>query len=387
LTHHRTTHANRGYRPRRLCTAVPLATLLLTALAGCVTSQSARRPSGAWDETRMEVALQLADEHLAAGKFDDARRTLAAHAESNDLRVALRLARVDLEEGRYRQVLERLPELSPEQQRRATPAQSATFSALRGVAWEGLGHWTEAATNYAAAYQQEPAPDRLAAWVSALVLSGDEDAAADVLESNRSRFPGEPELQILAARLAEGRGEWSAAAHELETACLARPDDRELRAHRAALLMKAARHPEAIPLWRQLVDTSNDASEKQSCRHQLTTCLLAAGRSDEALRLARTMALTSPRDRLAHVDLAVASLASGDPATAFSAGQAALAIDPTCVTARIVTALSCRRLNRPLEAEQQLSAIPESDRAEWVRELLARWSAERSAAAPPGAPN
>lgn len=82
---------------------------LLTLVAtGCQTPRSAAHDPALWDQARLCATLQLADEHMAAGRFERAREDLAPFQDLPDARLSLTLARVDVEQGEYAAALRRL---------------------------------------------------------------------------------------------------------------------------------------------------------------------------------------------------------------------------------------------------------------------------------------
>jgi tetratricopeptide (TPR) repeat protein len=297
--------------------------------AGCEAPKPLRKPAAMWDQTRLSAMLQLADEQISTGKFDQARQTLATLHESADPRLAVALARVDVEEGRYEAALNRLDGVAEDAR------SGATYYRLRGVALEALGRWTDAATAYEAAYRAEPSIELLLAWLDALVLDERMDAARAVLEQERRRFPGQPVLQVLAARLCQRQGNNATALHELATAELAEPDSPEIR--------------------RRLADA-----------------YLAAGRYAEARQLYRALLVLKPDDDDAGLGVAASSLGVGEPDAALDAALRILARHSDNVDAQLVAALSYRRLNQPELAVPLLSALHGDETAQ---ALARQWRA------------
>jgi Flp pilus assembly protein TadD len=302
--------------------------LAIIVLVGCEAPRPLRKPAAVWEQARLSAMLQLADEQVTGGKFEQARQTLATFHESSDPRLAVALARVDVEEGRYATALERLDAVAPENR------SAETCDRLRGVALEGLGRWGEAARAYEAAYHTEPALELLLAWVDTLVLDGRADEARTILADERSRFPGQPVLQVLAARLYARDGELAAAADELTTAGLAEPDSAEIRRRRAEAYTAAGRYTEALPLWRTLV---------------------AAAPDDEAVNLG----------------LATAQLGADEPAQSLETTQRVLSRHAESPDARLLAALSYRRLGQHDEATALVSDLrTDDDTARLARALF-----------------
>ena len=357
--------------PRAACTrwcGLAGLTVLLVVLSGCQASRSAGTTPTRWDEARLSATLQVADEHMAAGRFERARQTLGAFSNSSAPRLHLTLARADVEEGKYAAALQRLDAIA------SAGASVPAYHHLRAVALEGLGRWDAAAGAYERAYQFEPTVDRLTAWVDALVLAGQAEAALPILDRERSRFPGRPGVQLLAARLWERKGNLTEATRELATAALAEPDSPEIRRRLAEAYTSAGRYADALTAWRSLVDKAQDGEARYRYRRRLADCLLRAGQYDEARRAYRVQVLTRPEDDEARLGLAAACLAAGEPAEALAASMKLLEQRHDSAEARLVAALACRRLNQPGRAREYLSDAGRGGEAGGaVRELLARW--------------
>ncbi len=307
-----------------------LVVVMLALLAGCEAPQPLRKPAAVWEQARLSAMLQLADEQITGGKFEQARQTLATFHESNDPRLVIALARVDVEEGRYETALERLDGIAPEARG------GATFNRLRGVALEGRGRWAEAALAYEAAYRSEPALDLLLAWLDTLVLDGRGDEARTILADERGRFPGQPVLQVLSARLCARDGQLAAAVDELTTAGLAEPDSAEIRRRRAEAYTAAGRYNEALPLWRMLV-------------------------------------AAAPEDESSNLGLATAHFGVGEPTQALEIALRVLARRVDSADARLLAALSYRRLGQHDEAAALISDLrTDADTARLARALFTR---------------
>jgi tetratricopeptide (TPR) repeat protein len=300
--------------------------LLLLLPTGCEAPRPLRKPGAVWDQARLSAMLQLADEQITGGKFEQARQTLATFHESSDPRLAVALARVDVEEGHYEVALKRLD---------GHPLDAgATGDRLRGVALEGLGRWADAAAAYEAAYRAEPALETLLARLDTLVLDGRADEARQVLADERGRFPGQPILQVVAARLCARDGQLAEAVDELTTAGLAEPDSAEIRRRRAEACTAAGRYAEALPLWRALV---------------------AAAPDDENVRLG----------------LATAQLGAGEPSQALETALGVLARHTDSADARLLAALSYRRLGERDDAAALVSDLrTDDDTARLARTLF-----------------
>lgn len=353
-------------------TPLLLAGLVLSVIvAGCATTEPRHVQHDAWDQTRAQAALQLADEQITAGRFDRARTLLAAHEADTNPRLQMSLARIDLEEGQYDAAARRLETMPPEA--RITPA----YHEALGVAYEGLGQWDQAATEYEQAYELAPTAARLAAWLDTLVSAGHVEEAQQILESKRQRTPGEPAMELVAARLYARVNQPELTVRELQASLLRTPDSVMLKRRLAEALAAAGRHADALPLWRDLVRAATDGETRHTYRGELAACLLTLGQYAEATRTYRVMTLTQPEDAAAYIGLAAAALADGQPDEGIAAATRAVEIDSQSEDGRLALACGYAQRGQYGRAAEVLGtsvggAGTEGD----VREILARWEAQ-----------
>lgn len=132
--------------------------------------------------------------------------------------------------------------------------------------------------------------------------------------------------------------------------------------------------PGAAAIWQKLLEESHGSAERHRWRQRLASCLVSAGRHEEARRVYRTLVLTQPDDDTARLGLAAVCLATGQPAEALAAALEVLETKHGNVDARLIAALSYQRLNQTVRAKELLSGIRSDDDPDGlVRELLARW--------------
>jgi len=314
----------------------------------------------------------MADQQIAAGKFDRARQTLAPLERIRDPRLGLVLARMDLEEGRYASALARLDAIEPgfatSTSAHASPADredspAATYHRLRGVALEGLGSWSGAAAEYQAAYRVDPTAELLVAAVENLILDEQVEVAAALLERERKNFPGQPGLSLLAAELHGRRGNWELAIRELETAQLVQPESDQIRRRLADAYLAAGWYQQAAPLWRQVIENSRGEHERFTARRRLATCLLLAGQFDQARELYDALLRSRTDDAVASLGYAVANLAAGQFPEALQATLGLLDRHEDNPDARMIAGICYYRLNQPERAVQMLSGLELRDRA------------------------
>ena len=305
---------------RRAATAC-LATLAALVLTGCAAPAHRKAARGQrLEHLRLAAALQLADENLRQGELDRAASLLASFEHLAEPAVLLRLARIDIEQGRYAQALRRLD---------AIPAadRDPEASHLRGVALEALARPDEAAEAYAAAFRARPTAPRLIAWLDALLLAGQPDQAAQVLRQHRRQFGGDPALHAAAARVELARQRPEQAAAELRAAVLMEPQSAPLRRSLAEALEQAGAWREAAGHWDELARQAPPA-DKPALQTRQARALLAAGDLQPALDLLDDVLTRDPTNLRAITLAAAARLRLGQPAAALTLAERALRLDP-----------------------------------------------------------
>ena len=344
---------------------------LALAACGCAAPMNREvtaKPNTRWAEAQLGVYLRLSQEHLASGELDRARAALAAYEHVADSRVQLSLARLDVEQGKYTTALKRLDFVS------GPAAVSGVFFHLRGVAYEGLNQSLLSASAFAQSYAIEPDIATLVGWIDALVMAERGDEAEAALLRERTRFPGDAELSILAARLHARGGDHQGVIRELRHGVQAGLQSDEAPRRLAEAYAAVGRHHDAARVWQDLTERVSDPDERHEMESRLAERYVAAGDSRESQRVYRSLTARRPRDAAARLGLAVSSLAQGDAAEALRAAQACISLDPADAEARLVIALSYHRLNDRIRAIQVLSTLAvEGEFPDVVPELLADW--------------
>lgn len=340
---------------------------LAVTLVGCESQYKVQQPD-LWKQTQAEVALQRADEQVSAGRFAEARASLASYATPANHNIRLARARIDLEEGRYAAAADRL-ERVPDAERTA-----AHHEAL-GVAHQGQGAWPAAVESFGRAYSADPTAERLVAWVDSLVLAGDANRARDVLERERSRFPGSATIARAAARLATCESRPADAVRELRAALLHDPNDAHLRERLAEALVAVGKHGDAADAWKTLMEMAKTSEKRDRYRMKYARCLLLDGDHTNALEHFRVATHLAPDDLNAWIGLATAALAGGHVPEGVAAARRALEIDPRSDAATLALACGHARRAEYRQAADilQRANLTEVDDAR-VREILARWN-------------
>lgn len=376
-------------------------------LAGCQTPNAAKPRGDQLKQTRLEAALQLAEQHVAAGEFERARRVLAPFEASADPGVCVALARVDLEEGRYEAALQRVERVASVHvaspgaagARLAADAQTAgpsgaadarfadrdaaAIGGVRALACAGLGRWSEAGAAAESAYRAAPDGDLLALWSEALVQQGRTDEALRTLEQERHRFAGDRALAQLAARLLAAKGDFGGVQREAS----GHAGDAALRQLLAEALTDAGRFGDALPHWQRLLaDAESPSSSERGVtrrvavlQRKVADCALRAMRYVDAAIAYRACIAAEPGDPAARLGLSAALLGSGAPQEALSVCEAVTARWPTYQDARLIAAACRHALGQSSEVLRLLEATAADD--EIARALRARAAGSVSASA------
>ena len=214
----------------------------------------------------------------------------------------------------------------------------------------------------------------LVAWIDGLVMAGRDAEAERTLASERSRFPGESELTLLAARIHARKGDYAGVIRELRIGLQAGLQTDETHRRLAEAYAATGRYGEAAQIWQGLTDQTIDPDERHEMESRLAEWYVSAGDSKSARRVYRSLAVRRPRDVAAQCGLAVSSLSQGDAAEALRAAEACRVLDPEAAGPRLVAAMSYHRLNDRVRAIQVLSSLAvEGHFPDVVPELLAEW--------------
>lgn len=354
---------------------------LLLATAGCAAPKG--RPAGVkalprWEQAQLAVAKRLAEENLAAGKFDRASSALAAFERTGDESTQLTLARIDVERGAYDAALERIERAISRRRpsRDAASTSEAEFHQLRGVCLEALGRTQDAVASYERAWAIAPSATALAAWADTLALGGRADDARALISKYRERFPGDVQVCEVAARLRLTACDAAGAARELKNGAADVADAPSVARRIAETHMRSGEYAAAAEIWRKLLAPEKDAAARRSIQRALAASELASGHADDARRLYRELIGQDANDHAAQLGLATASLAGGDTHEALGAARAAEDGDSTAGAAHLLRALCHERLGDRAQAVRIASTIHDPAFSDEVRELLRRCDAQ-----------
>lgn len=183
-------------------------------------------------------------------------------------------------------------------------------------------------------------PDALIARVCALIDAGRCGAASPLLAAARQVSAPSSELNLLAARLAEGLGDDAAARAELDRAIDLAPQHAGLRKQRAALWQRLG---DADRAARDAAEAVVIAPADADAKALLGSAMLTLGRPREAVACLAEAAQARPNDAALREALAIATEANGDPATAFAILCAGLTVAGGPLNLRNAATLFCIR--------------------------------------------
>jgi tetratricopeptide (TPR) repeat protein len=204
-----------------------------------------------WDGVRGGIELQLAQNHFAAGRFDEAEKVLeqAMLLTPGDARVQILATKLHLERGDLAKARDAVGRAA------ATGSGDPEVSYLAGVVAERYGDLEMALEYYATAAAQAPqAAAYLLAHAETLVALDKPIEALELVESRLDDFDGNAPMRVLAAHLTQRLGLRGPAGDYAREALRIQQDDPILVAEVGGILVWAGQYEEAIGLLRPIVE-------------------------------------------------------------------------------------------------------------------------------------
>lgn len=254
--------------------ALPLATAALLTLAGCATRPPPEPEAGPRidvDSYRVLAEIALAEERReeAAAYYLDA--ALVSTDPAYSARTAQLAYELGLDSIGHRAVA-RWREIEPD---------SAIVSYFTGIFETRSGRIDEAADAFSVVLETLPPPSRGQGFVQILDALNTEPnvtTAAQVMLELNTRYPGTPQGHYGLGQLALRAGGFELALRESQAAVDLAPEWPEAQLLHARTLLLAGRSDEALAIARELVDTTDNTG----VRLQFAELLVSAGQSDEA---------------------------------------------------------------------------------------------------------
>jgi len=275
-----------------------------------------------WDSMRGDVKLQLARQHLQAGRLDDAEKVLeqTAGITPKNAQVFVLLTRLRLEQGRLADAKQAI------QAAQALSAGDPEIPYLAGIVAQRYGNLGEAGSYYAAAARLSP---NIASYVLAqaetLVALEQPIDAMELVEGRLKDFDTNGPMHMFAARISRMVGLRGPATAHCREAIRLSPDDTTMIIEAGQILVWAERYGDAISILAPVVEAKTLAAGSPatpSARRCLATAYFGDGRFDQAMKALEPALSDDAVDNATCVLFARAALAAGDVESASRVIQA-----------------------------------------------------------------
>jgi len=211
-----------------------------------------------WDNVRGGVRLQVARQHLEAGRLDEAEKHLmqARSLAPRDPRVFMLLARVKLEQGKLAEARQAISAAQ------ALPAGDAEVEYVAGLICERYGEMDRALVCYERAAEKAPnAPEYVLALAETLVALDRPMNALELIENRLNDFDSCIPMRMLASRLGRWLGLRNPAARHAREALRMGGEDPRLAEEAGLILGWAGHHAEAIEALEPLLSGPSPSSD------------------------------------------------------------------------------------------------------------------------------
>ncbi len=352
--------------------------LLALGLCGCtggiLDKQFSAKPKAEarerWNAMRGRVKLQLAEQHLAAGRLDEAEKTLneALALDGAQPESLLLAARLRLEQGRLAEARSAIVSAAAQTER------NPEIEYWSGIVAERYGDLAQALGHYTRAVSINPNEVVYLTALAETLVSLDRAAEAlAFIEGRVADFDDDPAVRLLAARINRLMGLRGPAAAHAREALRGHEDDPALCAEAALLLGWAGEHGEVIALLGPLVNRElrgrTDAEGEPfdgiltaSAGRAYAASLLARNRAGDAGPVLKALLRRDQHDLLAWSLYARSVLKAGDAAEAASALDTFHRLNPPTAETMLLSAYAALQLKQPqaalAAAEQALDLEP-----------------------------
>jgi Tfp pilus assembly protein PilF len=306
-----------------------------------------------WQAVRGRVRLQLARQHLEAGRLSEAEVELeqAIAISPEEPQAYLVAARLRLEQDKPVEAREVIAIAL------SMAGDDPEIAYFAGVVAQRYGELERALVHYTVAFERAPtAAAYLLAQAEMLVALDRPAEAMSVVGACLNDFSGSVAVQMLAARVSQILGlRGPAAAYCLEALRLDK-DDRVVQAEAGLILAWARRYADAIAALRPLLEceqlsddaatgagSSGDAYVSPAVVHALARAYLATGEGREARRVLERAMAQGSEHAITHCLHAQAALMSGDLDLAARAATKAQAAARTAETSLLAAYVALRR--------------------------------------------
>jgi Tfp pilus assembly protein PilF len=322
-----------------------------------------------WDAMRGGVKVQLASEKFAAGRLEEAGKTVeeAIATAPDNAEAYVLAARIELESGDLAKAKEALAIAE------TLPGPRAELHYLAGVVAERGGDLDGALLRYSAASSEDPQnPDYLLAEAETLVTLDRHVEAAELLASRASDFDGCAPLHMLTARLSQMlglRGPAVVACREVLRLC---EDDPRSAAEVGQVLAWAGHHEEAIGVLQPLAaadsttpaENSREDALTPDALHALAKAYFETHRWQQARHILKRIMRQDQRDVVAWCLFARAALMERDREAAAEAMRTVNAnVSPTADTLLLAAHIALEQGDLAGAMELAGRAIAEDERS------------------------
>jgi len=340
--------------------------LLAAGLAGCgefPSKKFSKESQAHWSQVRGQMKLQLAEEHLRAGRLTEAEAQLAEslRLDPKSTPAHILAARVSLEKGELaaaRTALDRAIQLGG-------PTHETDY--LLGVLAEWNGDFEKALDLFRqAADRGGPGPAYVVAQAEALVALGRAPEALDLIGQRGADFAGDKAVCVLAGDVHTMLGQYQEASDAYREAAQQDPADWQTRMQLGTSLVRAGRYEEAIRMLAALRDRRKDLP--WLARQALGQAYLGRGNAAAAREVFAEASKRWPDNADSWTWQARAALQQGDLAAARQSAEKACELDPSA--AHLLLGYICLRQGDLPHARSSLESVLNADPEDWLAHYL-----------------
>jgi tetratricopeptide (TPR) repeat protein len=328
--------------------------MLCVLVSGCrdMFNDASADANDNWRHARASSAYEVAKEKLALGDLSEARYKIeeAVHLDPHHLEARILLAKVDIEQGRYKAALDGLKEI----QTWMPDNEEVIF--LQAVAYEKSGNLEWAFNDYLRAYELDSREfGAILAATEVLVLQEKVAAAAAFLNDRLPMADNDPAAYELAGRLAMMLGDYELAADYYQWAWDNEPNNTDYQESMAIALVYADKPERAIEAL-QTVAGRYDETAPSWVHAMLGDSYLMAGKLAEAIQEYEALCELEPDAAQSWLSLAKAHAVQGNYAIAADACRRAVRLDGRSVEARTFLGYTLLKDGRHDEAIKLLAS-------------------------------
>ncbi len=328
-----------------------LAIAIVASLAGCGPNTRRDDAYNRWYHVRARMLHGLASEHLKIGQLDKAhnKASEALVLDAKFLPAGILLAKVDIEQGRYKQAVVTLEKFRPDH------PENAEIVYLTAVANEKCGNLAEALEGYKKAHAMDDSDfSSITAAGEVLVAMGRLKEAQVFVTGYLGAAENEPALFELAGRLALMHRQWDEAVKNFRRA---RDVDYKNRRYQEALAraeFMAGKYAQTIETLKEL-SISEDYTTPAWVHSMLGDCYMSLDQPAKARDEYYVVRRMKGKDPQTWVDIAKAALALNDAPRAVLSAREAINLDPSCQDAWVVLGYGLLRQKQNEAAVENLT--------------------------------